>query len=49
MFINVPDLIELISRNILKTTDIKYKLLYNWVNIVTVNVLGDFTHWKITK
>ena len=49
LFINVPDLLELISRNILKTSDIKYKKLYNWINIVTVNVLVCFMHWKTTK
>ena len=49
MFINVTDLLELISRNILKTSDIKYKKLYNWINIVIVNVLVYFIRWKTMK
>ena len=48
-FINVPDLLELISKNILKTCDSKYKKLYNWIYIVIVNVLVYFIHWKTTK
>ena len=31
MFINDTDLLELISRNILKTSDIMYKNLYKWM------------------
>ena len=49
MFINVPDLLELISRNKLKTSDVKHKKLYNWIYIVIVNVLVNFIHWKTTK
>ena len=39
MLIAASDLLELISRNILKTSDTKYKNLYNWIYIVIVNVL----------
>ena len=49
MFINAPDLLELLSRYILKTSDIKYKKLYHWIYIVILNVLVHFIHWKTTK
>ena len=44
MLINAPDLLELLSRNILKTSDIKYKSLHQWIDIVTVNILVYFVH-----
>ena len=49
MFINVPDLLELTSRNTLKTSDVKHKKLYNWINTAILNVLVYFIHWKTTK
>ena len=49
VFINAPDLLDLLSRNILKTSDIKYKKLYDWIYTVIVNVPVYFIHWKTTK
>ena len=38
-----------LSRNILNTSDIKYKNLCHWIYIVIVNVLVYFVHRKTTK
>ena len=32
-----------------RLVDIKYKKLYNWIYIVTVNVMVYFIYWKATK
>ena len=49
MFVNAPDLLELLSRNMLKTSDSKYKKLYHSIYIVIMNVLVYFRHWKTAK
>ena len=41
MFNNNPDFLELLMRNTLKTSGIKYKKLYHWMYSGTVNVVEN--------